>query len=643
MTESGDQHVMWIGVDITARRTAEARAVALRQSTDAIIDTALDAVITFDPRGRVTAWNEQAESIFGWKRDDAIGENVVDMIIPARHRRAFAAGIHRFLGAREEGSAGTRIETEGLRFDGTEFPVELSISSVTVDDTRAFAAFARDISQRKQTQAEILRARDQAQAASRAKSEFLANMSHELRTPLTAILGYAEILGEDDKNVSGEHREALATIHHNGSHLLGLINDVLDLSKIEAGKLTLGLEPTNVCTIIADVADSLEVRSKAKGIELCWSRDDLIPDWVLTDPVRLRQILMNLVGNAIKFTEIGRVSVHVGTRVDLAQEMAVLEFAISDTGIGMSESQAARLFAPFEQVDTSAGRKFGGTGLGLAISHRLATLLGGEISVESTLDQGSTFTLSLPAVETERPLKLGSSTPTATVESCIIVDRELRPKEEQRQVVTNSPLGGLNVLLVEDGPDNQRLISFVLRKYGAIVTVANDGMEALEMFGLGPDQIPTSAESALPSVFDRRGTSLSAQGDQLPDRRRRSDFEEIASLETPASTEPVFEAVAGDSASLESPDVNEPFDFVLTDIQMPRMDGYSLTTLLRAAGCRIPIVALTAHAMNGEREKCLTAGCDGYATKPIDRAILLETCQAAIAKAAERIQEKTWI
>lgn len=629
-TESGKPRPMWIGIDVTARRLAEAQTAALRQSTDAIIDTALDAVVTFDPRGEITAWNAQAERIFGRSKDEALGSNIVELIIPSRHRIAFAAGIYRFLGADGQNSTGTRIETEGLRADGSEFPVELSISSLYVDDQRLFAAFARDISLRKQAQTEIVRARDQAQAASRAKSEFLANMSHELRTPLTAILGYAEILEEDAKNSAAEHQEAVATIHRNGTHLLGLINDVLDLSKIEAGKMSLALEPTDVRQVANDVIDSLQVRAKAKGIGLNWNRDDLIPEWILIDPVRLRQVLMNLVGNAIKFTEVGGVALHIGTRVDLSEGVVVLDFAISDTGIGMSDSQTARLFAPFEQVDSSAGRKFGGTGLGLAISQRLTALMGGTITVESRLDEGSTFMLSIPAIETEKPISRATPAPSVVAEACTIVDRELRSKAECPAADESRPLSGLNVLLVEDGPDNQRLISFVLKKYGALVTIASDGLDALEYFGLAAHQLSSNEDlSGTNSIFDRRGkleswgqdASIAAGG------RRRTDCVDEVNDDSKSIAE---------FSRTPSTDVNEPFDLVLTDIQMPRMDGYALTSLLRAAGCHIPIVALTAHAMNGEREKCLAAGCDGYATKPIDRVLLLETCRNALALAASR-------
>lgn len=627
-TENGTPQAMWIGIDVTARRLAEAQTVAMRQSTEAIIDTALDAVITFDPQGQVTAWNSQAATIFGRSREEALGQNIVELIIPLRHRKAFAAGIYRFLGADGQTSTGTRIETEGLRADGSEFPAELSISSVFVDGQRVFATFARDISLRKNAQAEIVRARDQAQAASRAKSEFLANMSHELRTPLTAILGYAEILGEDAERASSDHQEAVSTIHRNGTHLLGLINDVLDLSKIEAGKMSLALEPCDVRTVVNDVVDSLQVRAKAKGISLSWSRDDLIPEWILIDPVRLRQVLMNLVGNAIKFTEVGGVTVHVGTRVDLHEGLAVIDFAINDSGIGMSESQSARLFAPFEQVDSSAGRKFGGTGLGLAISQRLTALMGGQIKVESSLNQGSTFTLTIPAIETEKPTVRSAPAPSMVADACTIVDRELRSKEECSTVDENRPLAGLNVLLVEDGPDNQRLISFVLKKYGAIVSVASDGMEALEFFGLAAHQLQTeSPADEVASVFDRRGKLDAANRDAGITGRRKSDVTEESLLDG---------VTCLDRTTRSSIDVNEPFDLVLTDIQMPRLDGYAFTSLLRAAGCHIPIVALTAHAMSGERERCLAAGCDGYATKPIDRVLLLETCRNALALASLR-------
>lgn len=583
---------MWIGIDVTSRREAEANAARVQQSTAAIVDTALDAVITCDSEFIVIGWNSQAQITFGYDQETAVGQPLAELIMDD------GPDALRYLGLTGDGSRnglGQRHEILGKRQNGSVLTLEFNVNEVVAEGGILYAVFARDIDDRKRTEIELVTARDQAQAASRTKSEFLANMSHELRTPLTAILGYSEILQDPDRLALEERDDALATIHRNGVHLLGVINDILDLSKIEAGKLSLGLEPCDPRVIVADVIESLEVRAKAKGIVLTWSRTDLLPEMILTDPVRVRQVLMNLVGNAIKFTEIGNVTVSLLTRVDLDLGVALLEFEVHDTGIGMSEEQLDRLFTPFEQVDSSAGRRFGGTGLGLAISYRLAAILGGSIDVRSEAGNGSCFTFSLPAIETERratlsPRNFGKETDdtatdesafseqesqtTRTIDSTRATEIELRPAAARRMGESERPLEGMRLLLVEDGPDNQRLITFVLRKFGAHVTIAGDGLDALEWFGFDPE-----AEESERSTID----------------------------------------------------IDGPFDLVLTDIQMPRMDGYTLASILRASGCRIPIVALTAHAMNGERDRCINAGCDAYATKPIDRAELLATIREAMA------------
>jgi len=577
VANDGTNETIWIGFDVTDRRIAEANVARVRRATETIIDTAHDAVITCDERFVIVGWNRQAELTFGRTVDQALGEEL------AATTMADGSDALRYLGIDLDGDQsglGQRHEVEGRRADGSIFAMEFTVNAIRAREGTLYAVFARDIDDRKRAELELVRTRDAAQAASRSKSEFLANMSHELRTPLTAILGYTEILGDLERVSSADRTEALATIHRNGQHLLGVINDILDLSKIEAGKLTIGPEPTDVRSLIGDVLESLDVRARAKGIRLEWSRDDLSPEIVLTDPIRLRQILMNLVGNAIKFTESGGVSLHLSTRVDLDEGVAMLDFAVSDTGIGMSDEQVARLFAPFEQVDNSAGRRFGGTGLGLAISHRLAEMLGGRIEVDSRPSQGSTFVLSIPAIETDRRPTVTSRPARETpfdaaprVAPPPSIDVALEPSDRIGVGQAQRPLEGLHLLLVEDGTDNQRLIDFVLRKLGAQVTIAGDGLEALALFGIRSDE---------------------------------------------------------DESDRPAPDVDVPYDLVLTDIQMPRLDGYALASLLRASGCRIPIVALTAHAMSGERERCLEAGCDGYATKPIDRAELLSVIRGAM-------------
>jgi signal transduction histidine kinase len=392
-----------------------------------------------------------------------------------------------------------------------------------------------------------------AEQANQSKSEFLANMSHEIRTPMTAILGYTDLLmDEGDLSRAPVQRiEAIRTIQRNGEHLLSIINDILDLSKIEAGKMTVERTETSIVRVVAEVESLMQVKAQAKGLPLVVEFAGQVPDKFACDPVRLRQILVNLVGNAIKFTELGTVGLRVAWEArDDGQSR--LRLAVRDTGIGITPDQAERLFQAFSQADSSTTRKFGGTGLGLRISQRLAEMLGGGITVDSTPGQGSTFILEVPT---------GSAAELTLIAPHL---RAAKASWQQSPVVNAAPLlTGRRLLLAEDVEANQKLIRFVLQKVGATVTVVGNGQLAVEQ--------------------------LTVDG----------------TLEGP----------------LRDP---APFDLVLMDMQMPVLDGYSATALLRAKGCALPIVALTAHAMVGDREKTLMAGCDAHATKPIDRTGLVE-------------------
>jgi len=393
---------------------------------------------------------------------------------------------------------------------------------------------------------QLSEAKREAEAATMAKSQFLANMSHEIRTPMTAILGFSENL-LDEKLSREEQINAIHTIHRNGEYLLNLINDILDLSKIEAGRMAIERIACAPCQTIAEVASLMQVRAEGKRLKFAIEYEGAIPETIQTDPIRLRQILINLVGNAIKFTEVG--SVRLVTRFVPDQAYPMMQFDVIDTGIGMTEKEAAGLFKSFVQADTSMARKYGGSGLGLTISKRFAEMLGGDINIIEAQPGSGTHFRAVVASGSVSGVKMLDDPKTATV-----------IKATTKNIGEKAKDLDCRILLAEDGRDNQRLISHILKKAGAEVRVVENGKLAVE------------------------AVRQSRQG--------------------------------GDAV-----------DIVLMDMQMPVMDGYEATSLLRSEGFDSPIIALTAHAMAGDREKCLQAGCDEYLTKPVDRKKLAQTIQ----------------
>ena len=406
----------------------------------------------------------------------------------------------------------------------------------------------------------LKRALGRAEAADRAKSEFLANMSHEIRTPMTAILGYAEmLLDEATRREAGREEtnsvDVLRTIRRNGDHLLQIINDVLDLSKIEAGKLEIERIACHPRQLVAEVMSLMRVRAEDKNLQFEHECIGEIPRAIKSDPTRLRQILINVLGNAIKFTERGGVRLIV--QFPAAHDDPRLRFDVVDTGIGMTAEQMAKVFDSFSQADSSMTRRFGGTGLGLAISKRLAEMLGGTISVESVLGAGTRLTVCVAA---------------ETLEDAAVETPSETAKEPPQPVAAaaDAPLD-CRILVAEDGPDNQRLLRRLLEKAGAEVTIVENGQLAM-------------------------------------------DF------------------------ALEARDRGAPFDVILMDMQMPILDGYQATRRLRSLGYQDPIIALTAHAMSTDRQKCLDAGCDDFATKPIERQRLWAAIRGQLQRRARAEQ-----
>ncbi len=515
---------------VLGRQAAERmRAEKTLQRTQFAVDHCGDAVVWLEAPGRFVYVNHAACKTLGFSREELLGRLPGDVFADFPPQ-AWPEQWQRF---KERGAF--RMETRLRAKQGRAIAVEIDVTFIVFSGTEYLCVFGREIEARKRAEAELKAATEAAVSASEAKSHFLANMSHEIRTPLTAILGYADLIA-DPRQTPEERIESIETIRRNGDHLLQVISDILDLSKIEAGRMVLESIPCSPVWVVEDVASAVRARASRKGLVLSIEYEGSIPQTITSDPTRLRQILLNLVSNAVKFTESGEVKIRVRLRGESAAPR--IEFEVADTGIGMSSIELERIFEPFSQGDESTARRFGGTGLGLAITRRLCELLGGEIRVESERESGSRFIVS-----------------HATGALGARVDDTPRERAAEPTETAETELVG-RVLVAEDGPDNQRLVRTILSKAGLAVDIAENGRVALEMV--------RTAELA-----------------------------------------------------------DAPYDAVVMDIQMPVMDGHAATRALRSAGFTRPILALTAHAMSTDRDRCLASGCDDVATKPIDRRALL--------------------
>ena len=538
--------------DITERKN---RDISIRENEArmrAIFDSTNEGIVSINEDSVIESFNHAAEHIFGFSAEEVIGQPLA-LILPTEHKNKHEGYIKKYLLTGEKNVIGTTVEIEGYRKSGEVFPMELSIGETTLDGKRIFTGIVQDITQRKLAEEEAnaaLRAKNDAVSASQAKSAFLANMSHEIRTPLTAIIGFGETLLQSDQTMS-ERLDAVMTIIRSGHHLLNLINDILDISKIEAGKLDVERVITNPYTLLNDVVHIIKPQAVDKGLSFNVNYHFPLPPAINSDFLRLKQILLNLCSNAVKFTAKGHILINVDSDVD----QQVMTFEVIDTGIGLNESEKESIFDAFTQADSSTTRRFGGTGLGLSLSQQLAYLLGGKITVESEPGVGSKFTLviSIGAIERSHLLHSEAQLPVPQGVSDFIIEEQL--------------LKG-HVLLAEDNRANQRLISLMLKKNGVTVDVAANGEEAVKLA------------------------------------------------------------------------LQEKYDLVFMDMQMPIMDGIEAVSILRNQGYKVPIVALTANALQEDREKCFKAGCVDFVTKPIGRDDLFEVVSRYLEKAENPLLEQ---
>lgn len=515
--------------DITERKYLDEQLRNSERMKKAMLESSLDAIITIDSDSRICEFNQPASAIFGYALYEVIGKSMADLIVPEQYREAHKRGIKRYLNTGEEAVLGRRFEITALRRSGEEFPIELAITPIHHREHTFFTAFIRDITETKQSEEALRRGREQAEHASLVKSQFLAMMSHEIRTPLNAILGTQELLA--DTALNDIQKSYLRMAQDAGVTLLTLINDILDLTKVETGKLELENIAFDSLQVINEVLQLVGVKAKEKNLRLISVIEPDISTWVRGDPWRLRQVLLNLLTNAVKFTPGGSVTLKLSQRPAEVNDGALL-FEVIDTGIGIAEEVQPRLFEVFIQADPSDTRKYGGSGLGLAISKRLVELWGGQMGLDSQPGVGSRFWFSYGrAVDA----------PQAGLNHDQVEDATL-------------PSFAAHLLLVEDSPVNQAVLSTMLRSGGHKVDVADSGTAAIE-----------AVRAAC-------------------------------------------------------------YDLVFMDVSMPDMSGIDATRAIRQLGgaaAKLPIIAMTAHAVKGYREQCLQAGMNDYATKPIGKKDLL--------------------
>jgi two-component system sensor histidine kinase/response regulator len=635
-----------------------------------IVQTALDAFLEIDPDGVLTEWNARAEETFGWRRFEAIGQRLGSMIAFERESEG-TRRLREIFRAAQPGAVAQRFEVIAHHRDGHEFPVEMTLSAIWVGTHYIYAAFVHDVSARKLAEAEREQAKIAAEAGNRAKTEFLANISHEIRTPMNAVIGMSELLL--DTPLDSMQRDYAENIRDNGNALLTVINDILDFSKVEAGQLELEQLEVDLRDTFEDVARLVSIQAHAKGLEVTAQIDPLLPTLLTADAGRVRQILLNLAGNAVKFTRQGEVVLEIKV-LETTSRGTHVRSEVRDTGIGIAADRLNDLFKPFTQADPSATRGLGGTGLGLSIVRRLAELMGGEAGVESVRGVGSTFWFTAwfgPATQAPRAFP---SPPAA--------------------------LKGQRVLMVDDNATNRKVLMGQLLQSGVDPVSAGSAGEALMLMrhaaavgrpfdaALIDQQMPDCDGAELGRIiFDddtldstrlilltssgQRGEgpifadigftgyllkpvaqrdltdclmlALAAEADtwrthahpmitrhalraQRSDARNRILLAEDNIVNQKVTVRLLERlnchvTVVEDGKAAVSAWRDGHFDLILMDCQMPGMDGYEATREIRKVegGARhVPIVALATHALKGADDPCIAAGMDDCLTKPID-------------------------
>jgi PAS domain S-box-containing protein len=656
--------------DLTVKKRALEQLSASRAMMSAITMAARDAIVMMDDQGTIAFWNPAAVSLFGYTAAEAIGNNLHDFLTPKRYRAEQNGALEVWRETGAGNAVGKTVDVFGIRKGGDEVPIELSLSSVRMDGRLMAVGIMRDITSRKRAEDEWRTAREAADAANRAKSEFLANMSHEIRTPMNGVMGMTDLLL--DTELTPEQADYARVIKTSSEWLLTVINDILDFSKIEARMLELDPVEFDLRETIDNALPTLALRASAKGLELACCVPPDIPNHLVGDPGRLRQVIVNLVGNAIKFTDRGEVVLAV-TSASPEGGQAELHFTVTDTGIGIPSDVQQTIFSAFAQADASTTRKYGGTGLGLSISTGLIRMMGGRIWVESEVGKGSTFhftvRLGLQEIPTAGPVP---AAPEALQDLRVLVvddnatNRRILDEMLRHWTMKPSTADGARAaidlmdraaqagtpfpLLVLDahmpGMDGFDLVQQIKQRPGrdaaAIIMLTSAGQRGdaarCRELGIAAYLVKPVNQSALLDTIlavlggaERHGASRPEAVQARPETARHLRIlvaEDNPVNRTIATTmlarrgHTVAVAQNGEEA-VAAFDHHEtgPFDLILMDVQMPVLDGFEATGRIRqmerASGGHVPIVALTARAMAGDRELCLQAGMDDYVSKPL--------------------------
>ncbi|MDQ6726678.1 MAG: response regulator [Actinomycetota bacterium] len=674
--------VVLLARSLRQRREAQHTLARREASTRAILEAATDAFVSIDQTGLITGWNGRSSETFGWTEAEALGRQAIETLVPEGGRAALQSDLVRFLASGGSALLADRLEITAMHRDGHEFPAEVAAWPVRLGDGWGFNAFLHDITDRKRAESDLATALDQAVDASQMKSEFLANMSHEIRTPMNGVLGMTSLLLDSDLRV--EQREFAKTALASGEALLAILNDILDFSKIEAGRLDMESVDFDLRSVVEDVAGLLSVTAHAKGVELACRLPLEVPATVRGDPGRLRQVLTNLVGNAVKFTSSGEVVVEMTmTEGDDAGWMA--RFEVVDTGIGIADADRDTVFESFSQADAGTTRRYGGTGLGLAISRQLVELMGGRIGVQSASGQGSTFWFTLPFLP-------GGSVPDSA---------------------PSGALAGLRMLVVDDNATNRAILTRFLQAWGIRSYAVEGAPEALDAMTRGASRgEPFDAalldlnmpgvnsielarailrDTSLPPVKLVLLTSSGLKGEAaqagvagvaayLTRPVRQSSLydclatvmggpsigaateSQAAGLPRPVGTGRVLLAednvvnqkvatamlrrlgfqvdVAANGVEAVAAASATSYRAILMDCQMPDLDGYEATGEIRRSqrgSVRTPIIAVTASALTTDPERCLAAGMDDYLAKPLS----LKTLSAIMTRWTTPVAEPT--